>query len=130
MKNIAENFKNLFETAPSGTSGTERNVGMRINIITSRRGIGKTLFESKETGKVVGVYSPALGEGMLLLGVHDVDANHSDPLIIFENYDLNGIRLQRNAIPLNEIRSVCPFDSGYEDPFAKKQPAKQPVLVY
>jgi hypothetical protein len=114
MKNILGNVIRLFNTQTAPKS-------MRINILKSRKAISSALFSCKDTGKVIGIYSPALGEGMLLLGVDDVLTDHEEPVAIFKRYDLNGIVLPRTRIAVSEIRSACLFDCLYENPMLKKE---------
>jgi hypothetical protein len=124
MKSVVENLKHLL------TSRAPVTPESRVNIITSRRAMGKALFESKHKGNVVGVCSPSLGEGMLLLGVEDFCAQFTEPVFIFNNYDVRGTLLRKKQVALSEIRSVCPFDSAYTSPVEQKHSFKQPVLIY
>jgi hypothetical protein len=72
-------------------------------------------------GKVIGIYCPALGEGMFLTGVDDILTVESEEIIVLKPYDMNGILLHRNTISITEIRSVCPFDSFYINPMIKNE---------
>jgi hypothetical protein len=122
MKNILENLIDAFNSRKESDSPSV----MRINIIKLKAEISNVILKARDVGNVVGVYSPALGEGMLLLGIEDVLTDRSEPVIVFKRYDLNGIVLQRTHIGLSEIRSVCPFNCKYENPRSNKQP----VLLY
>lgn len=92
-----------------------------INIIKSRKEILKAIHESKDSGNVLGVYCPSLGEGMLLIGVENISTYEGEVIVSLKRYDLNGILLHRNSISVTEIRSVCPFSTMYVNPFLKAQ---------
>jgi len=113
---MLDNLKILFTA--KGTSGPTI-----INIVKSRRAIARAILKSKQTENVVGIYCPALGEGMLLVGIEDVLTDHREEVIILKKYDLNGILLERTHISISEIRSLCAFDSKYENPLFRKEPA-------
>ena len=100
----------------------------KIDIIKSKNSIRTAMLECAKNGFVIGVYAPALADGMLLLGIDDFSFNSSEPVVLFKKYDMNGIELPRTQVALSEIRSVCPFDCPYESP-AVKTPPKHPVLV-
>jgi hypothetical protein len=93
---------------------------VKIKIVKQRKYIRKELLNSKETGTAIGVYCSALGEGMFLTAVDDIIGVENDEVVVLKPLDMNGIILQRNHIGLNEIQSVCPFDSLYSNPLIKK----------
>jgi hypothetical protein len=113
MKNLLENFKVLFGRPDPSPHG------LKVNLIRSKIAIRKALLECAQKDQVVGVYCPALSGGMLLVGVDDFSLDHSEPVIIFKNYEMNGISLSRTRVSLSEIRSICVFDSVYESPLPK-----------
>lgn len=113
MKNFLEN---LIEMLPSRTHARPG-----LHIVKPRKSIQKILQDSVVSSNTVGIYCPALGEGMLLVGVEDVLTDSAEPVIVLKRYDLNGIMLQRTHVALSEIRSVCPFDTKYENPLLKKE---------
>jgi hypothetical protein len=92
-----------------------------LQLIRQRTAIRKQLIESKTTGKVVGIYCPSAGSGMLLTCVDDIVTIDKQEVIIFKPFDMNGIMLNNHHIPLTEIKTVCPFESFYFNPAVKKE---------
>jgi hypothetical protein len=74
------------------------------------------LIKSQETGKLIGVYSRILGDGMFLTGVDSIENEGSTKVITFETYDLCGQILHRTRVTLEEIKMVCPFETAYVNP--------------
>jgi hypothetical protein len=108
MAKLREGFLNSFDR--------EEFIAPSLRIIRQRKTIRESLQESRLTGKVVGIYSAVLGEGMFLVCVDDIATLNEGEIITFKPYDMNGVLLVRNTIALTEIRSVCPFESFYIDP--------------
>jgi hypothetical protein len=77
------------------------------------------LTENKGSGKVLGVYCPIIGNGMFLTGVDDIILADKQETVVLKPYDMNGILLIPNQVPLTAIRSVCPFESFYINPIVK-----------
>jgi hypothetical protein len=92
-----------------------------IRIIKLRSIIRKEILMSRDSGKVLGVYCPVLGDGMFLTCVDDVVNGDGQEIVVFKPYDMNGHLLQRNQLAIAEIRSVCPFDSYYVNPLIKEE---------
>jgi hypothetical protein len=92
-----------------------------LRMVKSRKGIIKELVNSKNTGTVLGIYCPALGEGMFLTGVEDFFTAGTEQIVELKRYDLNGVLLQRDHISLAEIKTVCPFRSMYTNPVFNKK---------
>lgn len=109
MKNFAEKIKSLVSSErecpqPSGTP---------FDFIRSRKGISKELMVSMRTGKLLGVYIRAFGEGMFLTSVKRIDSSGEE--IIFNRYDMSGKILHR-TVSVDEIQMVCPFNRIYQNP--------------
>jgi len=113
MKNLLGNLKGLF------TGRNANQHGLKINLIRSRITIRKALLECAQKGEVVGVYCPALNSGMLLVGIEDFSVDQREPVIIFKDFEMNGITLPRTRVALSEIRSICVFDVAFEGAVVK-----------
>lgn len=114
MKNILDAFKNLLPA-------NQAKPGTSINLITNKKAILKALRNSMETGRVIGIYSRLLGNGMLLVGVEDITNYKSEDVIILTRYDQSGLLLHSTRLLLSEIICVCPFESKYVDPIKEKK---------
>jgi hypothetical protein len=112
MKNFAEKIRSLLFN--SRTSVQPDNTP--FDFIKTRKGILKELYVSKQSRNLVGVYSPALGEGMFLVAVEDVEAHNKEEIIVFQRYDMSGHILTRTHVSIDEIDMVCPFDKKYNHP--------------
>lgn len=95
---------------------TESGTGIRFSFVKDRTGILKALIKSQETGKLIGVYSRVLGDGMFLVGVDTIETDGPTKVIAFETYDLCGQILNRTRVTLEEIKMVCPFETAYVNP--------------
>ena len=96
--------------------------GVRFTFVTDRQGVLKALQKSQQTGKLIGVYSRELGDGMFLTGVDTIENQGSMKIITFETYDMCGKILNRTKISLDEIKMVCPFDANYINPILESAP--------
>ena len=80
----------------------------------------KELVLAKETGSLIGIYSGALGEGMFLVGINNVEKDYKSEIITFETYDQTGALLQRPQLAIEEIKMICPFNKKYVNPVLNK----------
>lgn len=87
-----------------------------IDFIKTKKGILKELILSKASGNVVGVYCPALGEGMFLTVVENIDPAPRSEIVMFNQYDMSGKILNRYEVTLDEIEMVCPMNQRYRHP--------------
>lgn len=87
-----------------------------FDFVKSKKGILKEILISKQTGKLLGVYSRALGEGMFLTGVEDIESHGRNEVIVFNRYDMSGHILARTRVELDEIQTVCPFNKAFQNP--------------
>ena len=87
-----------------------------LDFVKNRKAILKELVLSKQSGKLIGVYSRALGEGMFLTCVEAIISHGKDESIVFNRYDMSGHLLARTRIPLDEIHMVCPFNKTFQNP--------------
>jgi hypothetical protein len=112
MKNFAEKIRSLLFS--SRTSVQSDNTP--FDFIKTRKGILKELYVSMRSRNLVGVYSPALGDGMFLVAVEDIETHSKEEIIIFHRYDMSGHILTRPHVSIGEIDMVCPFDKKYSHP--------------
>jgi hypothetical protein len=114
-KRMFDQLKQLFSSSTTSPPS--------INVVKNRKEISRAVHKAMDSGSVLGIYCPAIAEGMLLVGIEDISHGGLEPILSLRPYDLNGILIQRNQIALSEIRSICVFDSIYENPILRKEPA-------
>jgi hypothetical protein len=90
-----------------------------LDFVKSKKGIMKELVISQHSGKLIGVYAAALGKGMFLTGVENIEYEGKAAIVVFDQYDASGHILSITRVPVNEIRMVCPFNK-----IAKKTPVR------
>jgi hypothetical protein len=114
MVNIIERLKEgLFAQSPNFYQPLPS-----IKIVRAKKVMLKWLETALESKKVIGLRSPALGEGMFLVAVNDIRTCETDEILIsLKPYDMSGTPLRETDLRLSSISSVCPFDSFYIDPF-------------
>jgi hypothetical protein len=91
-----------------------------FNFVKDRVEMLKTILACMETGKLIGIYSRALGDGMFLTGVDNVESDTRGKVIVFETYDFSGQILTKTRVYLDEIKMVCPFEVEYIHPLTHK----------
>lgn len=84
------------------------------------------LVQSKEHGTAVGVLSPLLGNGIVVTAVEDIIVDE-DITIVLKNYDKTGYMLETNKLKLEEIKSVWPFKSPFENPWLRELSHPKPI---
>ena len=84
------------------------------------------LADSKDTGKAVGINAPSLGQDIYVTAVEDIIIG-KDVTIVLKNYDITGYILETNKLKLNEIKSVCPFKSAFENPYMRTIKNNKPL---
>ena len=100
----------------ASNSTTSVSIPSNLEFIKFKKSLLQALVESRKKGTAIGIYSPALGEGMFVTGVEDIYDDDSERIIVFKPYDLSGAILQRNTLSLSEIKAVCAFDMPYRNP--------------
>src|SRR5687768_16730523 len=112
MKSFAEKIKSLV------LSKEERREQQYtpFDFVKTRKAVLKELIISKQSGNLLGLYSKALGEGMFLTGVEDIEQHGKEVVIVFSRYDMSGNILSRTRLSLGEIQMVCPFNQTYRHP--------------
>src|SRR5688500_19202003 len=106
MKNFAQKIRSLI--SPKDES-IDQIPYTPYDFVKTKKNILKELIISRQSGKLLGVYSRALGEGMFLTGVEDIEKHGKDEVIVFNRYDMSGYILSRTRVSLEEIHMVCPF---------------------
>lgn len=113
MRSIVEKFRTAL--MPSGTKISTAD--LELEFIKNRRSVYRELAASKEAGTVVGITSPALGDGMFITAVDDIYTTEAGAIVQLKPYDMSGHFLTRTQLSLSEIRSVCPFKTAYRNPY-------------
>jgi hypothetical protein len=124
MNSILHSVRNLISKPQQDNTSNE------FKVLTTKKDILKAIIRAKDTQSVLGVYSPALGEGLFLTGVLILDTDHAEPIVTFNRYDLNRIYLNRTQLGISEIKGVCVFDHKYSNPLLQKVDPEQAVEDY
>jgi hypothetical protein len=109
--------KTLFVSSNNHNDQSDQS---QMCFIKSRKAILKELEASKHSGTLVGVYCRALGEGMFLVGINNIESGSPSEIIVFESYDQSGVILGRTRISIDEIKMVSPFNKKYINPVLSK----------
>jgi hypothetical protein len=112
------NIVSKIQESLSGKS--EANGKMTFTFIQDKQEIFKALSNSLQRGTVIGVYSRALGEGLFLTGVDDIEHDGPRTTIVFETYDISGKPMPKTRIDASDIKTVCPFQIEYINPLLGK----------
>lgn len=117
MKDLVDVLRKTLMSSPDSAKGSGTSP---MIFVKSRRGILKELRNSFETGNLLGVYSKALGEGMFLTGVSNIEDDTKEEVVTFETYDQSGEMLNRTRVSIEEIKMVCSFEKKYLNPILNK----------
>jgi hypothetical protein len=79
----------------------------------------RALLDSKHHGTVLAMTVPSIGAGIFITAVDDVLLNGKETYVILKKYDVTGFIFERNTLMINEIVSVCPLNSKWENPYIK-----------
>jgi hypothetical protein len=96
--------------------------GRVVDVLTTPKEMLNALQDSKANHSTVGINSPMLGSGTFLTCVTDIivlDDLAASPTIVLVSYDVTGYFLPTNILKLEDISSVCPFISKFNNPFVK-----------
>jgi hypothetical protein len=112
MMTLMKKFKAVLQKHGSGmlTDTTE------LEFIKTRKLILRELATSRDAGTVVGINSPALGEGLFITAVEDLYSARGGDVVHLKPYAMSGHILPRTQLSLTEIRSVCSFKTIYRNP--------------
>jgi hypothetical protein len=111
---------NVLKKTLAINSGNESTTHEQLTFIKTRKAVLKELQVARENSMLIGVYSRALGEGMFLVGVSDIETNLSSEVIVLETYDQSGSILNRTRLSIDEIKMVCPLHKKYLNPVLNK----------
>lgn len=114
MFDVIDSVKNLL----SKSENSPDDQGMKV--VRSRKEIARAIRHALDTNTVLGMYSPALGEGLFLTGVLFFDTSHAEPIVTLNRYDHHGVLLHRTELGISEIKGVCSLRMKYENPLVKK----------
>ena len=104
MKKVTEVLLKMISRDSRALAGKKGNP---FDYVESRKGILRELMISRESGNLIGLFSPILGEGMFLISVSSIESDNS---IVFRKYDIrDGRLLSAGTLCLSDIRGVCPF---------------------
>lgn len=107
MKKLIEKFKKYLQP-------THRPFNSPFTFIESKEGIIEEISRSKTTGAVLGLYSPALGQGMFFTGVDDLYLMKNEEIVVLKPFDLHGVPLKRDHLSIREIKSVSPTSISFK----------------
>src|SRR5687768_4612776 len=112
MKNFAEKIRSLI----SGKNQSSAILNAPVDFVKTKKGIMKELIISKQSGNLLGVYSRAMGEGMFLVTVEEIEKYGKEEVIVFNRYEMSGYTLSRTRLSIDEIQMVCPFNKSFRTP--------------
>lgn len=87
-----------------------------IELIKSKKMLLSALINCYKHQTLIGIFSPVLGEGMFVTGVHDIYDYNEEPIVMLKRYDISGELLIRETLALTEIRAICVFENAYKHP--------------
>lgn len=113
MKKIVEKVKKaiplLIEDYTAEDAGS-------FDFIQHKNEIMKELDFCRKRGNLVGVYSSKMGQGLFLVGVQEIIYGIKSEIIIFHPVDMGGYKLAMNAVPLEDIDKIVPFNNRFVMP--------------
>lgn len=107
MKHVTDKIRRII----SGNANTMiKRKSHPFDFIQTRKGILRELMISKESGDLIGLVSPALGEGIFLVLVVYIESQNAEEMISFQKYDVSDGRTSLTAkLPVRDIKGICPF---------------------
>ena len=87
-----------------------------IELIKTKKRLLSAVINCYKNQTLIGIFSPVLGEGMFVTGVHDIYDYNEEPIVMLKRYDICGELLIRETLALNEIKAICIFDNAYKHP--------------
>ena len=106
MKTVTEKILQIFSNA---TRPSNNCVGHPFDYVESKKSIMRELMISHDSGNVIGVISPVLGEGLFLVSITSIEPSGT---IVYRKYDVRDRRLlSAGTLKIEEIKAVCPFFS-------------------
>ena len=114
MKQLLEKLSDLFLGEQQAKLELRE---LHVQFIRKEKAILKQVKLCKESGGLIGVYSPVLGEGMFLTTVDEIHIQHDDTRIDFKPYDISGKFLDKTSLSIKDISCICPFNQIYSESF-------------
>jgi hypothetical protein len=108
MKFFMKKLRNLI----SRSSGRPLQHHQPFDIVKAKKGIIRELQLSMESGSLIGLFSPVLSDGMLLVTVLSIESKGGREMAILAKYDIAGTLLSTSNLAINEITGICPFVKG------------------
>jgi hypothetical protein len=87
-----------------------------FDFVQHRNEIMKELDFCQKKGSLVGVYSRKMGQGLFLVGVQEIIYGIKSEFIIFYPFDMGGYKLTTNAVSLEDIEKIIPFNNRFVMP--------------
>ena len=107
MKHVTERIRRIIS---GNSNSTIRRRSHPFDFVQTRKGVLRELMIGQESGNLIGLVSPALGEGIFLALVLHVDSETVDEEITFQKYDVTGRRHPvPDKLPVRDIKGVCQF---------------------
>jgi hypothetical protein len=95
------------------------NNNEEFNFSHNPEDILRALLDSKQNETVVALAVPSIGAGIFITAVDEIFLNGEDTYVQLKKYDVTGFIFERNKLKLNEIVSVCPLNSKWQNPYIK-----------
>jgi hypothetical protein len=108
MNFFVQKLRNLM----SGSSAGPLQHHQPFDIVKAKKGIIRELQLSMESRSLIGLFSPVLSDGMLLVTVLRMESRDAQQMAILAKYDIAGTRLSTSTLAINEITGICPFVKG------------------
>lgn len=108
MKHVAERIRKIIFLNDNNKASHTKSYP--FDFVQTRKGMLRELMISKEARNLIGLLSPALGEGLFFVWVTNIDYQSTEEVISFQKYNLGDGRASPTAkLSLRDITGVCPF---------------------
>ena len=114
MKNLVEKIKVAVFSRDEGEKEVREQFDFEF--IKVRKSVLVELNASRETGSLIGIVCPGIGDGMFITAIEDIYGEGKEQIVVLKPYEMSGHIFSRRHISLSEIRSVCPFKAFYQEP--------------
>lgn len=104
MKKMTERILQIIFKSPRIVTSKKSHP---FDYVGSKKGIMRELMISRESGSLIGLIAPVLGQGMFLVSVSSIESTGS---IVFRKYDFRDRRLlSAGSLSIDDVEAVCPF---------------------
>ena len=101
MNKVTEKILRIISRGPRGSYD---NPAPPFDYVESRKGILRELMIGRESGKLIGLISPVLGDGLFLASVTSIE---SHGVFVFRKYDIrHGRLLTARIFCVDDIQAV------------------------